>query len=270
VSPPETRARELLAELPSYIWDGRSLPVPVETIADSHLGLLICEADDLTGVAPGLPQDAHLSGLLLPGRREVWINRAEAQESPGRRRFTIGHELGHWELHRHDGEAVYCRGSLAHAADPDEQTTDIEEEASLFAATLMFPDELVREQWQRHRDLTALCERFGGSRVATERAIFRAVRRPAVLGASPELECFCWQDAEYQAFRDAHPHDGYLVTDYWMEPERTRVHRMDCSYLTGPPRPGQPQTRTPKWWSADVGELRRVFREARDCSRCRP
>lgn len=50
------------------------------------------------GTAPGAPALAHgqsLSGLLLPVRGEIWVNAEEARQWPPRRRFTIGHELGH-------------------------------------------------------------------------------------------------------------------------------------------------------------------------------
>ena len=76
----------------------RSLPVPVEDIADSHFGLLVRDVDDMTA-APGCPRldgDQTISGLLLPSRGEIWVNAEEAKQWPPRRRFTIGHELGHW------------------------------------------------------------------------------------------------------------------------------------------------------------------------------
>ncbi len=64
----ERLAEEFLARIPSYVWDGATLPVPIEEIADTHVGLLERDVDDL-GIAPGVPELAHgqaLSGLLLP------------------------------------------------------------------------------------------------------------------------------------------------------------------------------------------------------------
>ena len=98
----EERANELLAAVPPYIWDGSGPPIPVEEIASSYYGLLVRDMDDLS-VAPGCPKlegDETLSGLLLPARREIWVNAAEGRQWPARRRFTIGHEIGHWVLHR--------------------------------------------------------------------------------------------------------------------------------------------------------------------------
>ena len=101
----EARADALLAEVPDWIWNGESLPVPIEEIADTHVGLLIRDVEDMT-TAPGAPDLAEgqsISGLLLAGRGEIWVNADEATQWPPRRRFTIGHELGHWQLHREPG-----------------------------------------------------------------------------------------------------------------------------------------------------------------------
>jgi hypothetical protein len=104
----EQRAEGVLAEVPRWIWDGASLPVPVADIADSCFGLLLREVADLS-TAPGVqPLSEHqsFSGLLLPDTREIWVNADEAERWPSRRRFTIGHELGHFCLHHHGSEAV--------------------------------------------------------------------------------------------------------------------------------------------------------------------
>ncbi len=53
--------------MPSYVWDGETLPVPIEDIADSHAGLLVRDVEDLTAApgAPSLQENQSLSGLLL-------------------------------------------------------------------------------------------------------------------------------------------------------------------------------------------------------------
>ena len=157
----EESAERVLARVPEWIWDGETLPVPVERIADSWFGLLVREVDDLAGApgAPVLASGQSFSGLLLPGLGEIWVNAAEAREWPPRRRFTIGHELGHWCVHREgpsDG-AVYCReASVAEAApvasDVRPARAPEEEEANLFAAALLMPARLVRREYQRDRE----------------------------------------------------------------------------------------------------------------------
>src|SRR3954454_14446481 len=133
----EERAEAVLAALPGYVWDGERLPVPVEDIADSAFGLLVRDVEDM-GSAPGAPElrdGQSLSGLLLPARGEIWVNASEARDWPPRRRFTIGHELGHWVMHRHS-ESVFCRSAaIAESARPALQVP--EEEANVFAAALL-------------------------------------------------------------------------------------------------------------------------------------
>jgi hypothetical protein len=257
MSDPESRAAETLAELPPWLWDGHSLPVPVEDIADTYFGLHVCESEDLSAVA-GAPS-GELSGLLVVDAREVWLNAHEAKEWPGRRRFTLGHELGHWVLHRAPGKTVFCR-------EPDAPSgIDIEEQASQYAGALLFPAGTVAAEWEAAGgDLAVLGERFGASLAATERAVFREVRRPR---ARTDAECFYYDDAGYEAWRDAHP-GGFVVSDQLLDFADGRLHVADCSHLTRAAQPGRPRTRAPKWCSDDLDALRRDFPEVGLCKRC--
>src|SRR3954447_19289267 len=92
---PEARAAETLAEIPRWLWDGKSLPVPVEDIVDSHFELHVCETPDLSCIpgAPVLAEGEDLSGLLIVDLKQIWVIAREPAPSPARRRFTIGHEL---------------------------------------------------------------------------------------------------------------------------------------------------------------------------------
>jgi len=177
----EAVAEEFLAGVPNYLWDGETLPVPVEDIADSHVGLLVLDVDDMT-LAPGAPAlAAHqaLSGLLLPARGEIWVNAEEAKQWPPRRRFTIAHELGHWSLHRDREQGVYCRST---AIDPDERETrpplpPAEEQANGFAAAVLMPARLVQDQYARlEGDFFALCDRFGASGAAMGRRLHAVIK----------------------------------------------------------------------------------------------
>jgi hypothetical protein len=175
------RAEELLAEIPEWIWDGRSLPVPVEDIADSHFGLLVRDVDDMTA-APGCPPsdgDQTISGLLLPSRGEIWVNAEEARQWPPRRRFTIGHELGHFVLHQDEQTSLFCRHGTV---DPDEKEQQrppldpIEEQANWFAASLLMPAELVRRHYERSGgDFAALCRIFNCSGAAMGRRLHQVI-----------------------------------------------------------------------------------------------
>ena len=174
----EEHAAAVLAAVPDYVWDGQRLPVPVPDIADTCFGLLVIDADD-PATAPGAPSlgaDHTLSGLLLAHRREIWVNAAEAREWPGRRRFTIGHELGHWCLHREGGsESVFCRETCVQEAVKPE-LPPAEAEANAFAAAMLMPPALLREQYQRTKgDFHALCQIFGASQSAMGRRLHAVI-----------------------------------------------------------------------------------------------
>ena len=162
----EQLAEGFLAQIPSFIWDGSTLPVPIEEIADTYVGLLVRDVEDL-GTAPGAPElgpGLALSGLLLPAMGEVWVNAEEGRQWPARRRFTIAHELGHWRLHRDVERAVFCRAA---SIEPDASQTrellpPVEDEANVFAAAVLMPARLIQEQYVRcGRDFFRLCEAFG-------------------------------------------------------------------------------------------------------------
>ncbi len=134
------------------LFDGDTLPVPVEAVAEDLLGLLVEEQSELA-----------CSGLLLPAERRVVLN---ATEPPARRRFTLAHELGHWVCQVLEGrvEPVYCRtADLA----PDASRA-LEREANVFAAELLMPEPAVRAAWQELRDVADCATRFAISPTAMQ------------------------------------------------------------------------------------------------------
>ena len=183
----ERAARRQLETVPDWLWDGESLPVPIETIADSHYGLLVREAEELAEVA-GMAGE-YVSGLLFPGPREIWVDAEESARAPGRRRFTIGHELGHWVLHCSAGdegvEVVHCRAEVVQeeaAVEEDHGHSHIPEvfaypprelDANQFAAAMLMPEGMVRAAHRRvGDDLRALAKEFGVSPIAMERRLW--------------------------------------------------------------------------------------------------
>lgn len=187
----EASARAELAAVPEWLWDGRTLPVPVEHLADSRYGLHVEESRDLRRRA-GLEPGTSLSGLLLSGERRIVVNAQEASESPGRRRFTITHEVGHWVLHHRPDEAsVYCRSVSVREAEGHAEAAapaapeagaprpfagmfdypHAELEANQFAAAVLMPRELIaaypRPGTQAEVDEVAAV--FGVSRAALGR-----------------------------------------------------------------------------------------------------
>jgi hypothetical protein len=133
------------------LFGGEELPVPVEAIAEDLLGLSINEDEELP-----------VSGMLLPSERQIWVNAREAQESPGRRRFTLAHELGHWICQCLEGRIapVYCRAEDVSAG----ADRALEREANLFGAELLMPEDAVRSHWSA--DLQDAASVFGVSSAA--------------------------------------------------------------------------------------------------------
>jgi hypothetical protein len=132
-------------------YGGPELPVPVESIAEDWLGLRIVEVEDL-----------DCSGMLIPAMREIRLNAEESREYPGRRRFTIAHEIGHWVCQVQEGVDApkFCRAvDVELGAD-----RALEREANVFAAELLMPEAAVARRWRG--DLPATADAFAVSLLA--------------------------------------------------------------------------------------------------------
>ncbi|MGK2955854.1 MAG: ImmA/IrrE family metallo-endopeptidase [Solirubrobacterales bacterium] len=163
----ESEVGQILASVPGHIWDGETLPIPVDDIVDSVYGLRVRVVDDMS-LAPGCPDiSGTLSGLLLTGIGEIWVNGDEAKQWDGRRRFTIGHELGHYVMHQVTRPTVYCRVAEIEDDGPRPAKPLPEAEADAFSAALLMPAELVTAHHETlGTDIDALCEAFGCSQKA--------------------------------------------------------------------------------------------------------
>jgi Zn-dependent peptidase ImmA (M78 family) len=122
------------------------LPVPVEFIA-SRRGLTIQPFD----------LGEEVSGVLViddAGKGTIGVN---PLESKVRQRFTIAHELGHFELHNQGGEMFIDKQFKVLFRDQNSSKGEIkkEQEANAFAAALLMPEKLlIREILKNSFDLT--------------------------------------------------------------------------------------------------------------------
>ena len=178
----ERAAEAFLAGIPSYVWDGATLPVPIEEIADTHVGLLVRDVEDL-GTAPGAPELGHGQALSGPAAAGAWARSGSTPRRPGsgraRRRFTIAHELGHWRLHRDAERGVFCRSGSIEPETPQARAPlpPAEDEANVFAAAVLMPARLVQEQYVRcERDFFRLCDTFGASGAAMGRRLHAVIK----------------------------------------------------------------------------------------------
>jgi hypothetical protein len=131
--------------------------VPVEDIAESLCGLRVVDR----------PLPAGVSGVLDIATCEVRVNADEVARWPARRRFTIAHEVGHWELHCTEivGRVVtrtVDHEPPAHSARTPEELR--EREANRFAAELLMPEPRVIAAVGRDgADVVGLAGAFGVS-----------------------------------------------------------------------------------------------------------
>lgn len=121
-----------------------TLPIPIEAILERTLDLTLVY-DDLSFLGQGV------LGSLFPSHKSVYLNENYLQtfeDYPGLHRFTIAHEIGHWEMHvdQHalaqvrlfgdEDDRIICRSG--------ERDTK-ESVADRFAARLLMPEDLLRE-----------------------------------------------------------------------------------------------------------------------------
>jgi IrrE N-terminal-like domain len=155
----EAEAADLLAEF--NIGRGLQLvaPIPVEDLLEQHLKLSL-DFDDLhsrLGV-PSLGNEPEVLGALWADSREVFIDQSldpdEHPEMEPRYRFTVGHEIGHWQLHREYLQSsaktdplgnsnpltVICRASQAKER--------VERQADYFSSCLLMPRSLLKYWWR--------------------------------------------------------------------------------------------------------------------------
>ena len=127
-------------------------PVPVEEIIEAHLGLAF-DIEDL----PRLLNVRDVLGATWFRSREVKIDQSlDPTVFPsklGRYRFTVAHEIGHWELHRHrylsaEGQAAMFAGEDRPVVCRSNDKSPLEWQADCFAGYLLMPKEMVFAQWE--------------------------------------------------------------------------------------------------------------------------
>jgi Zn-dependent peptidase ImmA (M78 family) len=135
-------------------------PIPVVDIAEK------------TGVSVAFSDfgkhSATVAGFCDFGAKLIMVN---DNDSFGRKRFTIAHELGHWVLHRE----YFLKEPSEYAVFPRFQsgmTNAFEKEANIFAAELLVPPRLLEPV--KGATITQLAEIFGVSREMMEHRLKNA------------------------------------------------------------------------------------------------
>jgi hypothetical protein len=155
-----------------------SYPIPVTEIATALDIQEIGELDTL----------AFEGSLLIGPQRRYGSILVNKKAGPGRRRFTIGHELGHWLIPMHKpvkGDQFLCSRDDMRMWNKAEQNTyaRMEVEANMFSALLLMPPHLLRKYLAKKGDpslthVVALHEDFIVSKDAAARAYAQYFETP--------------------------------------------------------------------------------------------
>lgn len=116
---------------------------------------------------------AGFEGALIPGdeKKEWLLLYSDAVTSPGRIRFTLAHELGHYILHRRGKGDLRCNHE--DMLDWSEDERSIEAQADLFASYLLMPLDDFRRQVTATVDLDVLGTCAGRYGVSLTAAILK-------------------------------------------------------------------------------------------------
>lgn len=196
---PVAKARQLLAELDL----DHPCDMEIEDIAYAR-GVLVRE-----GALDGA--DGWLTKIGGDGVIRVKHDIAER----GRKRFTIAHELGHFELHQERDQFEFCADSemSEYHSRPEER------EASIFATELLLPEHLVRAACRTLKPGFADAKKIAASFQTT---LTSAAMRYVQLTADRVALVAC-QDGRVKWYKAS------ADFGYWFEP-RTRLDAGTCAH----------------------------------------
>jgi Zn-dependent peptidase ImmA (M78 family) len=173
---PEKLVMELLKAEPNL-----PIPVPIESLARQL---------DIQDIQP-LTTDGFEGGLITDDARSSGIILCNMRSPSKRRRFTIGHELGHFLMPLHiplKGGQFLCRLDDMYSLARDEQDRRLrmEAEANRFASLVLLPPQRFRRDVEASRDpdlqhVIGLSNQYDVSREATGRAYVTYRDEPAAL-----------------------------------------------------------------------------------------
>ena len=123
-------------------------PIPIEEIIEFQLGLDIIPL-------PGLHKFFDIDGFLSADRAGISIDENVYQARPGRYRFTLAHEIGHFVLHRE----LYGQSDFRNVGDwkrfiesfPEREYSLFEWQAYEFAGHVLVPAHHLEKRIAYHR-----------------------------------------------------------------------------------------------------------------------
>lgn len=118
----------------------------------------------------------------IVGSAKKAVIAVNSRSSPERRRFSIGHEMGHW--HHHRGRILFC-GSKD-VENPEDDALNPERHADTFASDLILPNYLLHPRLRKIRRVTLAAAReigdeYAASVTATLIKIVQSNRFPLIV-----------------------------------------------------------------------------------------
>jgi len=126
-------------------------PIDLGAIA-RRCRLQIRYRQDLPGKVAGFLYRGPVYDVIVVNARHSWV----------RRRFTIGHEIGHWYF----GDSIISFGGIYYDHHPQSERM-----IDSFAVELLMPRELVCEARQQGHSVSVLAHQFQVSRAAMKRRL---------------------------------------------------------------------------------------------------
>lgn len=140
-------------------------------------------------VSPGKLEGSE-ARIVRKGKRGTIRVRADVTET-GRRRFSIAHELGHWELHEESQWFVCSSANLR-----DYKKSPEEAEANTFAAELLMPACHVRARCEKARPslelMKSIADEFQVSLTAAGIRMIHLTKQECILVASRDRKVSWW------------------------------------------------------------------------------
>lgn len=183
---PHRAANDLTRLLNAVLGAGPGrFPVDIPTVAKDYSRHLF--PDDPISLVKGADLPGFDGALYKapPGKKGWGIVYNDAISSPGRKNFTLGHEFGHYLLHRE----AYPDGIECSSQDIvrwDEEYNRIEQQANVFAAGLLMPlDDFRRQIDSRGKptldDIGGCADRYGVSLIAATLRWLEYTERRSIL-----------------------------------------------------------------------------------------
>lgn len=131
-----------------------SYPINIRDIIRNY-GLDILELDYKSD-----PKTKDVAGVINPEKKRIYV---EESDTESRKAFTIAHELGHWLLHQKQLNEDNRYTVLYRLAIGWYNHEPIEAEANYFAACLLVPEAMLKEEYQKIQDPKELARIFNVS-----------------------------------------------------------------------------------------------------------